>query len=151
MKKSTLLLAVAFVFVIGQSLAQLTPYEDFETSDQVTYINTIKVKENMMPYYLEKLKKTWFQAVKFQKEKGYILDYKIWVSDLPNSGDFNLITMVTFANEDATRGNEEIFKAVTAHMDSQSSQEDRDKIITKDYPKMRKITGQYRIRTVEFK
>ena len=89
--------------MINQVYGQLVPYKDFTTSDEVTIIGTIKVNSNMMTYYLEGLSKTWLTAVKFQKEQGYITDYKVYVSDLPNSGDFNLVTSVTFANDAATR------------------------------------------------
>jgi len=150
MKK--LFLTLSFACIISLAHAQLEPYTDFETSDEVTYITTTKVSENMIDYYLEGLSKTWLEAQKFRKEKGYITDYKVYVSDLPNSGEFNVITWITFANDAATRGSEKIFKEVQAHMLSNAApEEEREEIVIKGYPTMRRIVGQYRIRSVTFK
>jgi hypothetical protein len=147
--KTTLIILLLCAY--GTTFAQLTPYEDFTTSDEVSVVNTIKVDANMMPYYLERLKKTWVPAAEFQKEKGYIVNWAIYVSDLPNSGDFNLITAIQFANDEAARGSAEIFKEVTDHLNSLSNEDERDKIVTQEYPGMREITGSYRLRTVTFK
>jgi len=147
-----LTLTFSLLLVANLVLAQLDPYTDFETSDEVTYISTIKINANMGPYYLEGLEKTWVAAMKYQKEKGYITDYKVFVSDLPQSGDFNLITAITYANDAAARGSETRFNDVQAHMKSlATSEEERDKIVTQSYPSMRKIVGQYRIRELTFK
>ncbi len=146
------MLLCSLLFVISLAYAQLEPYKDFTTSDEVTYVSTIKVNSNKMTRYLEGLSKTWVEAVKFQKEKGYITNWGLYISDLPNSGEFNLITTVTFANDAATRGSEEIFKAVQDYMaKNAASEEERNKIVQQDYPSMRTIVGGYRFRQVTFK
>lgn len=149
MKAIIMTIALCFIFQIG--FAQLEPYKDFDTSDEVTFISTIKVSENMIPYYLEGLQKTWVPAAKYQKEKGYIKDFKVFVSDLAESGDFNVITWLTFENDVAARGSEKIYDDITKYMNSLMAKEERDKVVTQSYPNMRDIVGQYRIRSVTFK
>lgn len=143
----TLVLACVFTFCY----AQLDPWSDFETSEEVNVVNTTKVSENMIPYYLEGLTKTWLPATKFRKEKGYVKDFKVFVSDLPNSGDFNVITWITFANDAAVRGSKKQFDEITAYMNTLSSENDREEVVTKSYPSMRQIVGQYRLRAIDFK
>ena len=145
------LLTFACACLITFAHAQLQAWTDFEPSEEVNVINTTKVSENMIPYYLEGLSKTWMPAMKFQKEQGYIKDYKIYVSDLPNSGDFNVITWITFPNDAAVRGSAERSNAIQAHMNSLSTEDERDEVVQKSYPNMRKIVGQYRLREVMFK
>ena len=150
MKK--LFVSLLSIFAFSTVYAQLEPYDDFETSDEVTIISTIKVSENMIPYYLEGLSKTWVAAQEYSLEKGYTTGYNIYVSDLPNSGEFNILLMVSFANDAAARGSEDRYKSVTSYMrENVLTREEQESIVTKDYPSMRKISGQYRIRSVTFK
>ena len=147
-------LTLTLLLIVSGSLAygQLEPWKDFTTSDEVTFVSTIKVKANKMTRYLEGLQKTWVKAVEFQKEKGYITNWGLYISDLPASGDFNLITTITFANDAATRGSEEIYDAITAYMrENAAPQAERDQIVQEDYPSMRTIVGGYRFRQVTFK
>ena len=145
------LLTLFLAGMVTFTYAQLEPWTDFETSEEVNVVSTTKVSENMIPYYLEGLSKVWLPATQFQKEKGYVKDFKVFVSDLPNSGDFNVVTWITFANDAAVRGSKKRFDEIQAHLNSLSSENERDEVVTKSYPSMRKIVGQYRLRAVEFK
>ena len=73
----TLILTICFSLFINVTYAQLQNWIDFETSDEVNFISTTKVSENMIPYYFEGLQKTWLPSMKYQKEKGYIETRKL--------------------------------------------------------------------------
>jgi len=147
----TLILTICLSLFINVTYAQLQNWIDFETSDEVNFISTTKVSENMIPYYFEGLRKTWLPSMKYQKEKGYIKDYKVFVSDLPNSGDFNVMTWISFTNDAATRGSAERSKEIRDYMNTLSKLEERQAVVTTQYPNLRKIVGQYRLRSVTFK
>ncbi|MEL6377833.1 MAG: hypothetical protein AAFQ04_11675, partial [Pseudomonadota bacterium] len=84
---------VLMVLSIGlaPAQAQLEPYTDYDISDAVWEIGTIKVKTNAGDHYLEGLKATWVRGQEISKELGYIEDYAIYSSITPESGDFNLL------------------------------------------------------------
>ena len=65
----SLTLTILLALVVSFANAQLDPYKDFTTSDEVTYVTTTKVNSNMISYYLEGLRKTWLVAVKFGRNK----------------------------------------------------------------------------------
>ena len=150
MKRLTCLLA--FLIISTTAFAQLEPYTDFDTDMGVSVIATVKVSENMIPHYLEGLSKTWVPAAKYQQQKGYIQSWDVYISDLPESGDFNVILVTRYKDDASVRGNEKQYRDVTDYVRKNIlSQEDQDKIVQTSYPNIRKITGEYRIRRVTFK
>ncbi|MEM9288963.1 MAG: hypothetical protein AAGA36_11555, partial [Pseudomonadota bacterium] len=60
--KSAILGLAAAVLCSGAASAQLEYYEDYEVSDAVWNVTTVKVDANMGDYYLEGLKQTWVAA-----------------------------------------------------------------------------------------
>lgn len=143
-------LFISFLLLTGTSFAQLRFGTDFTTSDAVWSVTQVKVKSNMIPYYLEGIKQTWLAANEVAKEMGQIEDYAIYASILPDSGDHNLTLLVQFkdlAQYDAGRKN---FKEFEAALNKKLSEEKRETIV-KSYPEMRTIVGEYLIRKVELK
>ena len=61
-----MLATVALTFT-SAAFADLTPWEDYETSDAVWSVTTIKVDPNMGDAYLEGLAKTWVASNKIAK------------------------------------------------------------------------------------
>ncbi|CAN0397687.1 unnamed protein product [Scytosiphon promiscuus] len=86
MKRIFSLLLIAFSIGLTPAQAQLEPFTDYEISDAVWEIGTIKVKTNAGDHYLEGLKATWVRGAEISKELGYIEYYSI----CPSSGNLRL-------------------------------------------------------------
>ncbi|MEM1020962.1 MAG: hypothetical protein AAGJ09_10815 [Pseudomonadota bacterium] len=148
--KSAILGLAAAVLCSGAASAQLEYYEDYEVSDAVWNVTTVKVDANMGDYYLEGLKQTWVAANEVSKKLGHIDDYMILGSDLPQSGDFNMLLIVKFAETEDLAPNkkryEEFMKAW-----GDAAVDDSRKTSMELYPKVRTITGEYLMREVLMK
>ncbi len=149
MRFKLLIIALLFTFFAQSALAQLEPFEDYDISDELWNITFIKVDPNMGDDYLEGLKETWVAANKVAVELGQIEDFHIFRSELEQSGDVNLFLVTKFANSAQLEPNkEEYAKFMKAWGDAN---EERTREITKDYPGMRKITGEYLVREITVK
>ncbi len=149
MRFKLLLTALLLGFFAQNALAQLEPFKDYDVSDELWNITFIKVAPNMGDDYLEGLKETWVASNKVAKELGQIEDFAIYRSQLASSGDVNLFLVTKFANNDQLKPNkaeyDKFMKAWGA------ANEDRTREITKDYPAMRDITGEYLVREITVK
>jgi len=130
--------------------ADLTPWEDFEPSDAVYSVTTVKVDSNMGNAYLEGLRDTWIPGNKIAQELGQIESWRIFRSDLPESGDFNLILVVKFANTSDLAPNKAAYDAFMAKYTQEASDAATD-YSQKNYPGMRELTGQYLMREITIK
>ena len=148
MKNVLIILFTVFSFT---TLAQerLEVYQDYDLGTEVTLITTIKIDANMKDIYLAGLRSSWVKAVSVQKELGFIKDWKILASDLPQSGEFNMILMVMF---DSAADLEPSKKKYTAFMKkwSEEARKQSNQISAK-YPEVRTITGEYRMREIILK
>ena len=124
-------------------------FKDYELGSDVVSITTVKVDPNMEDIYLAGLAKTWMKAVKIQKELGFIKDWSIWSSELPQSGDFNLVLTVTFASAADMEPNKKRYDAFMKKW-GEENQKISEKVSAK-YPEVRTLTGQYRLRKLIFK
>ena len=149
MYMKSLLAAFAIVFA-SSAAADLTPWEDYEVSDAVWSVSTIKVHPNMDDAYLEGIKKTWVASNEVAKKLGQIEDYAIYRSDLPQSGDFNLLLVVKFANSADLAPNKARYETFMKEWGEAQAQETSD-YAQQNYPAMREITGQYYLRKIEIK
>ncbi len=149
MYMKSLLAAFAIVFA-SSAAADLTPWEDYEVSDAVWSVSTIKVHPNMDDAYLEGIKKTWVASNEVAKKLGQIEDYAIYRSDLPQSGDFNLLLVVKFANTADLAPNKARYETFMKEWGEAQAQETSD-YAQQNYPAMREITGQYYLRKIEIK
>jgi len=149
MRFKFLITALLFTFFAQSALAQLEPFEDYDISGALWNITLVKVDPNMGDDYLEGLKETWVAANKVAKELGQIEDFHIFRSELEQSGDVNLFLVTKFANSAQLEPNkEEYAKFMKAWGDAN---QERTREITKDYPGMRKITGEYLVREITVK
>ena len=148
MKNVLIILFTVFSFT---TLAQerLEVYQDYDLGTEITVMTTVKIDANMEDIYLAGLRSSWVKAVSIQKELGFIKDWKILASDLPQSGEFNMILMVMF---DGAADLEPSKKKYTAFM-KKWSEEARKKMnqISAKYPEVRTITGEYRMREIILK
>ncbi|WP_105201373.1 MULTISPECIES: hypothetical protein [unclassified Pseudoalteromonas] len=149
MNRYALLLSAMLTFAASNVQAELEVYKDYDLGTSILEVTTVKVDPNMGDVYLEGLRDTWVKAVKMQKELGYIKDWKIYASDLPISGDFNLVLVVWFENAADLEPNKEKYQAFMKKWGEENQENSRK--ISKEYPKIRSLTGQYRMREVIMK
>lgn len=142
----TISLALA---IAAPANAQLKPYEDYTLSDTVTTVVTVKVKENMIEDYLQGIRNTWVASNEVQKRLGHMQDYRVYVSDLPSSGDFNVVLVVDFANTSDLAPNKARYEAFMKAWGDQNEAATRQTTTTV-YPNLRTITGEYMMRRVTF-
>ena len=100
--------------------------------------------------YLEGLKNTWVAGNELAKELGQIEDYKMYRSDLPQSGDFNLLLIVKFKNTSDLGPSKEKYDAFMKKWGEKRNKETTE-YAQKNYPGMRTITGQYNMREITLK
>jgi hypothetical protein len=84
------------------------------------------------------------------QELGQIESWSIFRSELPESGYFNLLLVVKFANTSDLAPNKERYDAFMKAFGEARSQETTE-YAQKNYPGMRKITGEYLLREITLK
>ncbi len=150
MRTKLALAVVLLALVATWAFADLTPWKDYTVSDSVWSITTVKVDPNMGDTYLEGLKQTWVAGNEVSKKLGQIEDYKILRSDLPQSGQFNLILAVQFKNTADLAPNQARYDAFMKEW-GEARNKQTTEYAQKNYPAMREITGQYLMREVTLK
>ena len=149
MQIRSFLLATLFILVSQSALAQLEPWTDYDVSKELWNITLIRVHPNMGDDYLEGIRDTWVASNKVAMELGQIESYHIFRSQLPQSGDVNLFLVVKFADSSQLEPNKERYDAFMKAWGT--ANEDKTREITKNYPSMRKITGEYMLRKIDLK
>ena len=142
--------AATLLLLAGAARADLEPWKDYELSDQVWTVTTVKVHANLDDAYLEGLKNTWVPSMESLKKLGQIEDYFIYRSELPQSGDFNLMLVVRFADSAALAPNRERYEAFMKEFGEEQSKRSTE-YAQENYPAMREITGEYRFRRITLK
>ncbi|MDH3748863.1 MAG: hypothetical protein OER97_11720 [Gammaproteobacteria bacterium] len=150
MRIKSILAAVTCLVFSSTASADLTPWEDFEVSEAVWAVTTVKVDSNMGNAYLEGLRETWIPGNKIAQELGQIESWSIFRSELPNSGDFNLLLIVKFAKTEDLAPNKARYDAFMAKF-TQKAADESTEYAQKNYPAMREITGGYLMREVTIK
>lgn len=150
MKTVKSFLFAGILLASSAAFADLEPWKDYEMSDAVWSVTTVKVDSNMGDAYLEGLKKTWAAGNETAKELGHIEDYAIYRSELPESGEFNLLLVIKFANGTDLLPSRERYDAFMAKWGEQRAKESTE-FAQKNYPAMRKITGEYQLREITLK
>ncbi|HVC01429.1 MAG TPA: hypothetical protein VND80_04405 [Steroidobacteraceae bacterium] len=138
---------LASVFAATAARADLHQYKDYTVSHAVWSITTVKVHANMRNAYLAGLKKTWVASMEVAKKLGQVENYHIYVSDLPQSGNFNMMLVAKFKDDAQLAPNKARYEAFMKAWGSERNKETNE-IAQKDYPAMRKITGEYRMRAL---
>ena len=149
MKKILIALACVVFSSILVAKDRLEIYDDYDLGSEIMVITTVKVDANMEDVYLAGLSHSWVKAVKIQKELGSITGWKIYRSDLPMSGDFNMVLVVTMANSadmEPNKARYEAFMKKWSESDQKMSNE-----ATAKYPEVRTLTGEYRMREIIMK
>lgn len=142
-------LSLSLLLFAASAGAQLKPYTDYEPGQAVSHVSTIRVQANMIDDYLEGIRQTWVASNKVAKELGHIQDYAVYVSDLPSSGDFNIVLVVQYAKGEDMQPSRERYDAFMKAWGSANEGKVRE--LVKNYPAMREITGEYWLRQITFK
>ncbi|QDP20171.1 hypothetical protein [Sphingomonas xanthus] len=148
MKKQFLAIGLA-VALSAPAAAQLKPYQDYTVSDSVSTVTTVKVKENMVEDYLQGIRNTWVASNEVAKKLGHMQSYNVYVSDMPNGGDFNVMLVTTFANTSDLGPNKARYDAFMKAWGTANEAATRS-TTTSVYPNIRSITGEYMMREVSF-
>ena len=149
MKLNQLLTGILLASVASVTMADFEPWTDYEVSEGVTNVTTVKVDSNMIDHYLEGLSQSWAPANEIAKELGHIEGYWIHVSQLPNSGDFNVVLGIDFKDSAALQPDKAKYDAFMKKW-SEANQARSDELV-KMYPDIREIVGEYNMRSVKFK
>mgnify|MGYP007113700272 CR=1 FL=1 len=144
-----MLLGLVLSGVASVALADLEPWTDYTVSEGVTNVTTVKVDSNMIDKYLEGLSKTWAPANEIAKELGQIEGYWIHVSQLPNSGDFNVVLGIEFKDSAALQPDKAKYDAFMKKWGEENQKQSDEIVLT--YPDIREIVGEYNMRSVTFK
>lgn len=148
-KLKALLVAVLTTGAFSVS-AELRPFEDYDISDAVWQISTIKVASNATDHYLAGLKATWVRGQEAAKKLGHIEDYAIYTSITGESGDFNLMLVTKFSNLAATGPSKARLDALIKEL-GESTFEESNKRALETYPELREITGDYIMHEITIK
>ena len=149
MKLRKILTVVALTGFASVASADLEPWADYDISEGVSNVTTVKVDSNMIDKYLEGLSKTWVPANEVAKELGQIQDYGIYVSELPNGGEFNVVLVVEMANASDMQPNQEDYEAFMKKWGEENQKRSDELVLT--YPDIRTITGEYLMRKITIK
>jgi hypothetical protein len=149
MRFKLLITALVLMFASQTALAQLEPWKDYEVSKELWNITMVKVNPNMTNDYLEGLKETWVASNKVAIELGQIESFHIFESQVGASGDANLILVVKFTDSSQLEPNKAEYDRFMKAWGE--ANEDRTREITKNYPAMREITGEYLVREITIK
>jgi len=142
-------LLLATLILAQPAFAQLKPHTDYDTSASIDSVTTVRVHANMIDYYLEGIRATWVASSEAAKKLGQIEDYAVYVSDLPLSGDFNVMLVTTVKNAADLDPNKERYDAFMKAWGDANEKMTEEKV--KTYPDLREITGEYRMRKITFK
>ena len=149
MKIHKIISALVLVAFAGTATADLEEWKDYTLSETVSNVTTIKVDSNRIDTYLEGLRTTWASTNAIAAELGQIVSYNIYVSELPNSGEFNVVLVTTSKDAAALQTSKDRDDAFMKKW-SEESQKKSEQVV-KTYPDIRTITGEYLVREVTFK
>ncbi len=155
MKKALLLsalLVLGFVPMLAAQPASLNYGEDYTVGDEIHSVTTVRVAPNRIDQYLAGIKQSWVAAMELSEEMGLSKGHAIFVSELPNSGDFNIMLDVVYENA-AQREKARDPKVATEFRQrmEQKLSEQKSFELTEGYADIRKITGDYLLREVKLK
>lgn len=149
MRYLTILFATMIAFGSTSASAQLNPFEDYEIGEAVWSVSTVRVNPNQDDDYLEGLKLTWVATNEIAKELGQVEDFGILRSVTPQGGDFNLLLWIKYPSSRALDPDREAYDAFMAKWGEEMQGKSAE--IVKDYPSMRKVTGEYNMREITIK
>lgn len=149
-----ILLSLTVSFALGGIAVPVAAEEDFgffngyQISQAVYSMTTIKVHAGKGDEYLEGLRQTWAATQEIAKDLGHIEDYRIYTSDLPDMGHFNMLLVVKMSSGSSLDPSKKRYDAFRKAF----SKAKRDAVeeTAKSYPELRTIAGEYLMRELTF-
>lgn len=139
-------LALAATTVATPAHAQLREFEDYEYSDTVVELTTVRVDPGRLDTYLEGLKGTWVAGNEVAKGLGHIVDYAIYANMAPGSGDFHLLLVIEFPGENLNPSRERYDEFMTAW--GAANLDRSNQTVINLYNEIRQIQGVYLTREI---
>ncbi|HTM96812.1 MAG TPA: hypothetical protein VL100_13495 [Croceibacterium sp.] len=130
--------------------AQLEEYKDYEVSDAVWQMTTVRIDQGQFETYLEGLKSTWVGANKVAKKLGQIEDYAIYVNEAPAPGAFDLVLMIKIPSTAMMGPSKKRYDDFLEAYGKANIDKGNDTVI-KLYNEIREIQGTYLLREVTVK
>lgn len=141
-------MALAATAFASPAHAQVREYEDYEYSDSVVELTTVRIDPGQLDTYLEGLRQTWVASNEIAKELGHITDYGIYANMAPGGDAFHLLLVIEFPGENLqpSRARYDEFIAAWGEANMQNSNE----TVVNIYNEIREIGGVYLTREIEF-
>lgn len=149
MKIRHLLVGLSLSAFASIASADLEPWTDYEIDSQVSNVTTVKVDSNMVDKYLEGLRATWAPAMQVAVDLGQVESYSVYVSQLENSGDFNVVLVVRMESAADLQPTQDRYEAFMKQWGEENQKRSDEIVLT--YPEIRTITGEYLLREITFK
>jgi hypothetical protein len=130
--------------------AQLEEYKDYEFSDAVWQMTTVRVDQGQFETYLEGLKSTWIGANEVAKKLGQIEDYHIYANEAPAGGAFDLILMIKLPSTAMMGPSKQRYDAFLDAYGKANIDKGNETVL-KLYNQIREIQGVYLLREVKVK
>ncbi len=149
MKKYALGLTAATLALSAVStpaVAQLSEYEDYEYSESVVELTTVRVDPGQMDTYLEGLRQTWVAGNEVAKSLGHITDYGIYANMAPGGDAFHLLLVIEFPGENLQPSRERYDEFMTAW--GEANMESSNETVVNVYNEIREIGGVYLTREI---
>ncbi|WP_162925220.1 hypothetical protein [Aurantiacibacter odishensis] len=138
--------ALALTTVSAPASAQLREYEDYEYSDSVVELTTVRVDPGQMDTYLEGLRQTWVASNEVAKQMGHVIDYGIYANMAPGSGDFHLLLVIEFPGENLQPSRERYDAFMEAW--GEANMENSNQTVLNVYNEIRELQGVYLTREI---
>ncbi len=148
----TIRTSLALLVALGlaqPAFAQLKPHVDYDVSTSISSVTTVRVHANMIDHYLEGIRSTWVASSEAAKKLGHIESYSVYVSELPLSGDFNVLLVTRVKSATDLEPNKARYDAFMTAWGAANEKQTQERV--KAYPDIREITGEYRVREITFK
>lgn len=149
MKLRHVLVGFALTGFASIASADLEAWTDYDIGEGVSNVTTVKVDSNRIDTYLEGLSKTWAPANDVAIKLGQIESYSVFVSELPNGGDFNVVLVTNMKDSSALQPTKDRYDAFMKAW-GEENQAVNDEIVP-TYPDIRTIVGEYLVREITFK
>ena len=141
------LLALAFT---SSASAQLSVWEDYEPSEAIWSVTTVKLEPGTMDIYLEGLKSTWVAANEVAKELGHVEDYAIYANQAVARGAFDLMLVIKYPDSDMLTPSRERYNEFMEAW-GEANMDNSNETVRELYNQIREIQGEYMIREIMIK
>ncbi len=142
--------ALATASLSAPASAQFREYEDYEISDAVWEMTTVRLDPGRFGTYLEGLKATWVGGNEVAKRLGHIEDYAIYMNMAPAGDAFDLVLMIKLPSTAHLGPSRERYDAFMEAYGQANIDQSNETVITL-YNEIREIQGTYLLREVTIK